>query len=153
MRALDGLAACAGSWRGTNTLQDPTSNTAEEYSSSATVTPVLGGKFVRLDYTWSYRGGPQEGSLLIGFDEKEGQVTAHWIDSWHMSGKVMVCLGPRPDSTVLSVRGSYAAPPAPDWGWRFDITPDERTLRMVMFNIWPDGSREDLAAEASSTRA
>jgi hypothetical protein len=54
---------------------------------------------------------------------------------------------------MLSVRGSYAAPPGPDWGWRIEITPDGRTLRIVMFNIWPDGSREDLAAEASYTRA
>jgi Protein of unknown function (DUF1579) len=153
MKALDGLAGCAGSWRGTNTLQDPNSNTPEDSSSSATVTPVLGGKFVRLDYTWSYRGAPQEGSLLIGFDTQADQVTAHWVDTWHMSDKVMACVGPRPDSAILSVRGSYAAPPGPDWGWRIEITPDGRTLRIVMFNIWPDGSREDLAAEASYTRA
>jgi hypothetical protein len=39
------------------------------------------------------------------------------------------------------------------WGWRIEITPDDRTLCFVMFNIWPDGSGEDLAAEASYSRA
>src|SRR5262245_15221692 len=125
----------------------------EDSSSSATVTSVIGGRFVRLDYTWSYRGAPQEGSLLVGFDEKADQVTAHWVDTWHMSDKGMACLGPKPDSTTLSVRGSYAAPPGPDRGSRIEITPDWRTLRIVLFNVWPDGSREDLAAEASYRRA
>jgi hypothetical protein len=153
MNILDGLAACAGSWRGTNTLQDPNSNAAEDSASGATVASVLGGRFVRLDYTWSYRGAPQEGSLLIGFDAQADRVTAHWIDTWHMSDKVLACLGPKPSGNTLSVRGSYAAPPGPDWGWRIEITPDGRTLRMVMYNIWPDGSREDLAVEASYARA
>jgi len=60
---LDGLIACAGSWRGpnsTNTLQDPQSGQPEESSSTATVTPVLGGRFVRLDYTWGYHGAPRK---------------------------------------------------------------------------------------------
>ena len=42
------------------------------------VTPVLGGRFIRVDYTWGYQGKPQEGALLVGFDPKSGEVSGHW---------------------------------------------------------------------------
>src|SRR5215216_8063749 len=117
MGTLDALIACAGSWRGTSTLQDPNSGAPQKSASDATVTPMLGGKFARLDYTWRYEDAPQEGSLLIGADAKADTITAHWIDSWHMGSTVMHCIGPKPAAGAgLSVRGSYAAPPGPDWG-------------------------------------
>jgi hypothetical protein len=151
MSTLDALAACAGSWRGTNKLHDPHNNVAEESAGTAAVTPVLGGKFVRMDYTWEYQGKPQEGSLLIGCDAREDTLTAHWIDSWHMGNKVMACSGPGQAGPVFSVRGSYAAPPGPDWGWRIEITPGDSELRLVMVNIWPEG-KEELAVEAVYVR-
>ncbi len=152
MNMLDRLAACAGTWRGTNRLHDPNTNKPEDSSSTVIVTPMLAGRFVRLDYTWAYQGRAQEGSLLLGSDADAGAVTAHWIDTWHMGDKVMACRGPAPDDATLSVRGSYAAPPGPDWGWRIDLTPAVgATLRLLMFNIDPDG-REEPAVEATYTR-
>ena len=156
MSNLDGLAACVGSWRGTNRLEDPHNNIAEDSPATATVASVLGGRFVRMDYTWGYKGKPQEGSILFGCDPQEGTVAASWIDTWHMGRKMMACQGPATGDGTLSVRGSYAAPPGPDWGWRIDVTPGDpetgRALRMVMFNIWPEG-KEELAVEATYTRA
>lgn len=152
MSALDGLIACTGSWRGTSTLQDPHAGIAEESPATANVTPVAQGRFVRLDYTWEYQGKPQDGSLLIGFDPKADKVSAHWIDSWHMGRQVMACEGKGPSGATISVLGSYAAPPGPDWGWRTEITAEDgNSLRVVMYNIWPEG-REDLATEAVYTR-
>ena len=84
---------------------------------------LLGGRFIRLDYTWSYRGAAQEGSLLIGYQSDHGKVTAHWIDSWHMSEGVMACEGAVEADGTIAVRGSYAAPPGPDWGWRIVLRP------------------------------
>ncbi|UCF18622.1 MAG: hypothetical protein JSU87_11815 [Gemmatimonadota bacterium] len=66
MSPLDKLAKCSGNWLGTNRLHDPTASAPDDSQSTAAVTPVLGGKFIRLDYTWAYRGDPQEGSLLFG---------------------------------------------------------------------------------------
>ncbi len=160
MSVLDPLAACAGTWRGTNTLHDPHTQRPEESASTATVTPVLGGRFVRLDYTWGYQGKPQDGSLLVGYDEEADAITGHWIDSWHMGRKAFACLGPRPADGVLSLRGSWA----PEWGWRIDVTPEATPagaaagsggspgLRVVMLNINPD-KREDPAVDALYTRA
>ena len=80
-------------------------------------------------------------------------MTALWVDSWHMSDKVMTCEGASPDAVSLEVRGSYAAPPGPDWGWRTVIeTAEDDLLRMVMYNISPEGT-EYLAVEADYRRA
>lgn len=148
MSDLTALAACAGRWHGTSTLQDPMMGIAEESQSAMEVTPVLGGRFVRVDYTWAYQGAPQEGSILVGFD---GAASGHWIDSWHMGKKVMACTGPAPRGGTLHLTGSYAAPTGPDWGWRIDLTPGPDSLRLWMANVSPEGE-ESPAVEAVYTR-
>jgi hypothetical protein len=152
MSVLDGLAACAGRWHGTSTLQDPHADIEDESPSTLSVTPMIGGRFVRIDYAWSYGGAPQEGALLIGYQHKAETVTAHWMDSFHNGETVMVCTGtPSADGTI-TVRGSYAAPTGPDWGWRIDITPGGDALRIVHHNVWPEG-KEELAVDSRYTPA
>ncbi len=153
MSHLDSLVACAGRFAGTSRLQDPHAGSPDESPSTVTVTSVLGGRFVRLDYTWAYRGAPQEGSILFGFDAGAGEATAHWIDTWHMSDKVMACRGAVSTDGRFSLRGSYAAPPGPDWGWMIDVAPEgKKVLRIVMHNVTPEGLAE-LAVEAEYARA
>ena len=151
MSVLDKLIACVGNWQGTNQLQDPFTGGPADSAATATVTPVIGGKFVRFDYTWAYGGEGQEGSYLIGYDSDANTATAYFMDSWHMGEKAMLCQGTvEPDGSV-SVKGSYAAPEGPDWGWLSVITPGEDTLSLVMYNIEPD-SEPELAVEAKYTR-
>jgi len=145
MNALDGLTTCAGSWRGTNTLHDPSTGKPEESPSTLNVPPVLGSRFVRVDYTWGYRGKPQEGSLLIGFDPKTGEVSGYWIDSWRVGRKAMSCLGTILAGSAISIKGSYAAPPGPDWGWKIEIAPMGDSLRVMHTNIDPDEKAERAA--------
>jgi hypothetical protein len=147
---VEALTAVAGQWTGSNTLQDPNTGKPEESPSTVTVTPVLGGRFVRLDYTWGYQGKPQEGSLLVGFEPKSGEISGHWNDTWHMGLKGLACVGTAGGGTI-AVRGSYAAPPGPDWGWRIEITPGE-SLRITHTNIDADGT-EDLAVEGVYSRS
>lgn len=152
MNALDRLAACAGSWRGSNRLHDPHTGRPEDTESTLVLATLLGGKFIRVDYTWSYQGAAQEGSILIGYESERGKATAHWIDSWHMSDCVMACEGAVEDNGSVVVRGSYAAPPGPDWGWRIVLRPvDGPALHLVMYNVTPDG-QEALAVEATFER-
>src|SRR3954447_22519485 len=136
MNPVEALAACAGGWHGANTLQDPNTGQPEESPSTVTVTQVLGCRFVRLDYTWGYQGKPQEGSLLVGFDPQSGAASGHWADTWHMGRLVMSCVG-KAEGGVIAVRGSYAAPPGPDWGWRIEIAPGAHALRITHTNIFP----------------
>jgi hypothetical protein len=126
---------------------------ARESESTAVVAPIAGGRFVRIDYVWGERERPQDGSILFGRDRERGVVTALWVDSFHVSDKVMTCEGPSASAGSLEVGGSYAAPPGPDWGWRTVIeTGEDDTLRMVMYNVSPEGT-EELAVEASYGRA
>ena len=148
MSTLDGLLACAGTWRGSNILHDPHTNSPQNSPSTMDVTPVLNGTFVRIDYTWRYQDKPQEGSMIVGYQPEAEVVTTHWIDTWHMGTRVMACQGPAGANGEISVLGSYAASPGPDWGWRIVIAPEAgRELRLVMFNVAPDGT-EELAVEA-----
>jgi hypothetical protein len=149
---LAALAARAGKWRGKNVLYDPGRDGRPDASaSSLEVTPLLGGRFVRLDYTWRYDGKPQEGSLLLGVDEEARTLRGYWIDSWHQSARVMVLEGPPPGGATLSVGGSYPAPPGPDWGWRIEIARTPRGIALAMFNVTPDG-QEMPAVEAAWAR-
>ena len=60
MNALDRLAACAGCWQGSNRLHDPRTGSPEDTESTLVVATLLGGKFIRVDYTWSYQGAAQQ---------------------------------------------------------------------------------------------
>ena len=152
MNVLDVLIASAGRWAGTNRLMDPHTNSVDESPGTAIVTPGLGDRSVRIDYTWAYHGSPQEGSLLIGYDASRGLITSQWIDSWHMGDKAMACEGPVVAGEPISVRGSYAGPAGPDWGWRIIVAIKDQRLHVAMHNVTPDG-REDLAVEAEYSRA
>lgn len=142
------LLQAVGAWRGTSRLHDPNTGAPEDSASTATVSPVLDGRFVRLEYTWSYQGKPQAGSLMVGRERDPDVMAAIWIDSWHMSDKLMVCRGVADASGRLSVRGSYEAPSGPDWGWRIDVTPGDTGLTIAMWNVTPEGE-ESLAVEAT----
>jgi hypothetical protein len=67
-----------------------------------------------------------------------------------MGSKVMACSGRVTDDGGFDVRGSYAAPPGPDWGWRITMAavPKSR-IEVVMFNVDPAGSAEQLAVRAT----
>lgn len=151
MDALDALRGATGAWTGANRLHDPNTGTPEDTPATATITPILGGRFVRVDYSWSYQGQPQEGSYLIGHDPKAGTATAYWVDSWHMGRQGMACVGTA-DGGAIDVVGSYPAPPGPDWGWRTRIEPAESRLALTMWNLTPEGEA-GIAVEAVFSRA
>ena len=145
MNAFDKLTACAGSWTGTSTLQDPFSGQPLTSVSRLTVTPVLLGRFLRVSYTWEYQGEPQEGEMILNLPDS-GVVHSHWVDTWHMSEYGLICKGTA-DENEISLLGSYPAPPGPDWGWQTVIRPSEGRLELAMFNIEPGAERE-IAVEA-----
>lgn len=153
MASLNGLLKCAGEWRGINRLYETPDGPADESPSRVIVTPLLGGRFVRVDQWWARDGAEQEGSLLIGYDPKSGVATAHWIDTFHMGRKVMDCRGTIGENGTVDVRGSYAAPPGPDWAWRIAVgAADDGGLEIVMYNVDP-AANEALAVRATYSRA
>jgi hypothetical protein len=150
MPGLDTLLACAGHWAGINHLQELPDAAGEDSRSTLDIGPALGGRFVHVDQRWSYRGKVQQGTLLVGFDPDSSVATVHWIDTWHMGHKVMACSGRLTDAGGVDVRGAYAAPPGPDWGWRItiDAVPKMR-IDIVMFNVNPADGGEQLAVRGT----
>lgn len=151
MTPLTLLLGLSGAWVGSNRLHDPFTKAPDDSPSLLAVTPVLGKRFVRLDYTWAYHDDPQEGSVLLGFEAETGTVTAQWIDTWHLGDRSMVLTGSGDDAGLLDLHGAYAAPPGPDWGWRLQILATDDVICLIMHNVSPKGV-EALAVEASYSR-
>jgi hypothetical protein len=137
----------SGNWQGVNRLWLTPTEPVRISETTATISPASRDHFLIIRYTW-FEEKPQEGMLLLG--QLGDQVNAIWIDSWHNGDSMMTCPGILTPEGALSLRGSYPAPPGPDWGWRIELAPGE-VLRICMFNILPDG-QEYLAVEAIYTR-
>ncbi len=139
------LHRLTGTWKGTSTLVLPDATPPESTSETAAiVTPCAGGKFLRIDYTWEYRGDPQEGTLLVGRERKTDAAQIVWCDSWHQSETFLLSAGRDDRSGAIDVLGHYPAPTGPDWGWRTTIRPssqpsDNEGWQLVMHNVSPAG--------------
>jgi hypothetical protein len=144
---LSRLAELKGQWSGASQLWLAPGQPARVSETTATVADAGQGRFVTLAYTWADKDKPQDGLLVIGFEQSRGVVTAYWLDSWHMSDKVMLCEGTVGDDGAIEVAGAYAAPPDPDWGWTIRIEPGDESFRLLMHNVSPGGEAA-LAVEA-----
>jgi len=142
-----------GDWTGSNLLRLSWLTPSDYHSSSRlSIQPVAKEKFLKFTYSWSHEDVSQEGVILLGYDAQQEMATAAWVDSWHMSSKVMACEGTIDPQGAINIRGSYEAPPGPDWGWRIVITPKSgKELQIVMYNISPEGV-EELAVQADYNR-
>jgi hypothetical protein len=153
MKLIEIQSGLIGDWTGSNLLRLSWLTPSDYHSlSRLSVQPVAKGKFITVTYTWSHENVAQEGVILLGYDAQQEVATAAWVDSWHMSSKVMACEGSIDAQGAINIRGSYEAPPGPDWGWRIVITPKSgKELQFVMYNITPEGV-EDLAVQADYKR-
>jgi hypothetical protein len=139
----------AGDWTGTNSLWLTPGEPARVCETTASISLAAQGKFFIMHYTWSVEGEPADGCLLLGQEEPGEAVTAVWIDSWHNGDKLMLCRGSASPDGSISVKGTYSAPPAPDWGWRIVLQPGAGdSFEMLMYNITPEG-QEQLAVRAA----
>lgn len=152
MSVPESLASLVGQWRGKNRLWLMPEEPAQESTTTLDVSLAALGQFVTLQYTWAYEGAPQEGVLIMGQTAVNHAVRAVWIDSWHMQDQFMVCQGSVGKTGDVSVKGAYAAPPGPDWGWQIEIfRKDDNLFELIMHNITPDGEAA-LAVAATYTR-
>lgn len=140
------LHVLTGQWQGTNRLWLDPAQTANESAATAVIQPAAQKRFLTVHYSWAFEGQAQDGVLLIG--QNAEPVSAAWVDSWHMLDKMMQLTGiSQPDGTWV-VKGSYAAPPDPDWGWQITLQPlPNDQFKLLMHNITPDGDKM-LAVEA-----
>lgn len=146
------LIGAMGKWSGHNKLWFEPTAAAIESTTTAEITGEAAGRMLLMRYTWEYDGKPCDGIVLLGDDIKAGRCDAAWADSFHNGHRLMPLTGAAAGDGDISVRGSYPAPPGPDWGWRITFEhPSSDVLVMRMYNIMPDGT-EALAVEASYAR-
>lgn len=152
MTVITSLHALLGDWQGPSKLWLMPTDPVRESQSVATVAEVAQGQSLVIRYNWEFEGQPQDGMLALVPGGQPEVVRAIWLDSWHMANSYMLCEGSATD-TGISVKGSYQAPPGPDWGWRIVLEPQGNAAwRLLMFNLSPDG-QEYPAVEAVYTRA
>jgi hypothetical protein len=152
MQSTDLRSALVGEWHGTKQLYLEPPPAAPKLSHAAlTVTSIAGGNFLQFNYTWTFDDEQQTGVLLFGYDD-EHAASAAWVDSFHMSSKIFLCTGTVAECAA-QMRGSYAAPPGPDWGWTIAIRSISATeFQILMHNISPEG-QEDLAVQIDCKRS
>ena len=135
-----GFEALTGQWRGIKKLWLSPAEPMHESETTMTVAVTIQGRFLILHYGWEYGDMPQEGFLLMGYEKQSQKVEATWIDSWHMQDKIMTCRGEVLEGGDVVVRGSYAAPTGPDWGWSIKLKlVGDSQWQLQMENITPGG--------------
>jgi len=138
-----------GKWRGKTKTWFEKDVLAGEADNEATITSLLAGRFISIDYQSSLEGKPFVGKMVIGFDIPYQRFTSSWIDSFHMGSQIMLSDGVG-TSNGFSVLGSYGNPEYGDklWGWRTEILfINDNEFSLTAFNISPDGE----AAKATET--
>lgn len=143
------LAAIARSWSGTNRLHLgdwAPENPILDSDGTAEIHERCGGQFLEISYTWSYKGEPKEGVILLGTEPRSGMVNASWTDSFHLAHQLMKCEGRETENGGIEVKGNYSVEGYPDWGWRTEIVPGDSSLRYLMYNVSPEG-HEEIAVE------
>jgi hypothetical protein len=150
MMSPDHVSRILGNWKGSNRLWLSPDDPALVSEGRAAIETAAQGQHLIVRYWWRYDGREQDGVLLVALDKPD--VTAVWADSWHMARDLMMCTVDDSADSVLSVSGSYAAPPGPDWGWRISVQLESGSLALRMFNI-PPGAEEVPAVEANYTRS
>ena len=145
------LSDLVGRWSGDNHLYVMPGDPVRESESEATVSLAADGAVALVTYTWAYEGTPQEGVLMLRTGTPD-DVAVVFVDSWHTRDQIMQFRVDPEHEGLIAVRGSYAAPPGPDWGWRITVEADgPDAFRIVMHNVTPKG-QEALAVDARFTR-
>lgn len=122
-----------GVWAGTNGFRLMPADPLAEAPATATVTSAAGGHLTSVAYTWEHPAdGPQDGFLLVGAGEQEGEAVALWGDSWHQKPAARSLQGKLgPDGTV-TLEAEYGG----GWAWRIVLVCGDDLL-MRMDNILP----------------
>ena len=132
------LAPFAGAWEGAITTWFDPSTPPEESRTRASIELVLGGRFLRVQYTGTVTGKAHAGEMLLAYEKDEKRYSLAWIDSFHTGTALMVSIGDATPDGAISVLGSYAAGEE-RWGWRTVLRAEPDDLVLEAFNVAPDG--------------
>jgi len=128
------LAKHVGRWEGACAFRMMPTDDFATAPSTATASSVADGFGWSLRYRWTHpTDGAQAGTLLVGSPDDDGAVNAAWIDAWHQKPHLGLLTGSIVDG-VAHLEMEYSG-----WGWTISLPADGDGLRMVMYNVIPDG--------------
>jgi hypothetical protein len=146
----ESFAKLVGMWNGMNKLIMRPEDPIHESEAGACIGLEAKGKFLKLNYEWSFKGEKQEGLLLLNVNN-ETKAKSVWIDSFHQNSDFMIAEGNSTEEKI-STKANYTQPEYSDWAWRICLETDvDDSFSLTMFNIFPDG-KEVLAVDARFKR-
>lgn len=140
-----------GKWEGTCRTWFEPDQLADESHVAGEFSSLLGGRFLRHNYTGSMQGKPRQGEDLLAFNKVRKVFQSAWVDDFHMNYALLISEGPATERG-FSVLGHYDIADHPPWGWRteFDLV-SSNELTICAYNIMP-GAPEALAMETKYRR-
>ncbi|MBM9548324.1 DUF1579 domain-containing protein [Leptospira sp. 201903074] len=135
------LQSLIGNWSGKTKTWFEKDVLADESDTQTSITSLLEGRFISIDYQSSLDGKPFVGKMIAGYDIPYQKFTSSWIDSFHMGTQIMLSSGVATENG-FSVTGSYGNPEYGDklWGWRTEIQfISDKEFSLTAFNVSPEG--------------
>ena len=147
MKPSELLKGMIGTWEGTCKTWFVPDKLADDSKVTALIKPILGGKFLRHEYTTTIQGKPRHGDETIAYNKIRKVFQTSWIDDFGMDYAIMFSEGD-PQDNGFFVTGKYdVSPKDPPWGWKtvYHLI-DANHLTITAYNITPTG-QEGLAGE------
>jgi len=152
MNLREEAAGLTGEWTGVTKLWLRPSEPVRESPTDLVVTTAAAGRFLVLTYTWTDRGEPQDGVLLVRVDDDPSPADMVWVDSFHTMGAFMQFSGRGSSDGSIEAFTTWSPGSGPDWGWRIAVSSQgAEELTMRMFIATPEGE-EAPAVESRYTR-
>jgi hypothetical protein len=135
------LSKIEGEWEGKTSVWFEPGKLADESPVTASIKPVLDGRFMLMEYKGLFQGNPLNGICIYGHQMSEGKFQSAWIDSFHMGTGIMFSQGEKGNSKQVKVLGSYGAGEGQEpWGWRTELElENDDKLVITAYNISPQG--------------
>jgi hypothetical protein len=145
------LASLAGSWTTRTRAWMGPDEPPMEGIGACEQKMILGGRYLRQEYTGEMMGEPFTGINLIGYDNHTGKYVSTWIDSMSTG---IYCFEGTADAGGKNITQEccYDDPVRGPMSWR-SVTRivDDRTLEYEMF-LTPEGGKEERASVMTVTR-
>ena len=128
------LAGDAGTWKGKQQMWMPGSTEAMTSDVSSTITPMMDGRYTKVEVSGEMPGmGPYTGLGIYGFDNVSQQFVCTWIDN-HSTGTMNGVGELSKDGKTITWQFSYNCP----------ITKKPTAMRQVETNTGPNAKKLEM---------
>lgn len=143
-----------GEWSGRNSLWLAPGEPVRHSATEATVTTAAAGQFLVITYSWSDKGEPHDGLLMVRVADDPSPLDMVWVDSFHTMRQFMRFEGRESGDGSIEATTKWSPGSGPDWGWRIAVSsagPDHLVVRM--FIETPDGQEAPAVESVYSRKA